>query len=298
MKDIYSDYLKFVKNALKIATKIPKYFSKFSNKIYCNYQKCAIYLFMQKLKTTARGVISLIKASSEIQMLLELKRIPVHTTIIRFGKKIEKRIDRLLDIRQANNVAVDSTGFETESKSYYFRNIQNSDKPQKTKRYVKLSVCVDTDKLFILKYKIRRKLRNDHIDFKKVLQNIETKKVFADKGYDSKKNRQFVLNKLRAIPIIPVRGHNNFYGYLKLGKKVDGRDYHQRSKVETVFSMIKRKYGSVLRNKTFATQKVELISKLIAHNIDRMQYYFLFLSRGLHQSPKIRLRFINASHLR
>ena len=34
----YCDYLKFVDDALDLARKIPKYFSKFSNRIYCNHQ--------------------------------------------------------------------------------------------------------------------------------------------------------------------------------------------------------------------------------------------------------------------
>ncbi|MBU1245475.1 MAG: hypothetical protein KKB27_00565, partial [Nanoarchaeota archaeon] len=42
----------------------------------------------------------------------------------------------------------------------------------------------------------------------------------------------------------------------------------------------KRKYGSVLRNKTFATQKVELISKLIAYNLDRKQLIFNYFFKG------------------
>ncbi|MBU2420235.1 MAG: transposase, partial [Nanoarchaeota archaeon] len=95
-----------------------------------------------------------------------------------------------------------------------------------------------------------------------------------------KSNRQFVINKLKAIPIIPVRRHTNFYGYLKQNKKIPGERYHQRSQVESIFSAVKRKYGSVLRNKTFATQKVELISKLIAYNLDRKQLIFNYFFKG------------------
>jgi len=35
-----------------------------------------------------------------------------------------------------------------------------------------------------------------------------------------------------------------------------------------------------LRNKTFATQKVELISKLIAYNLDRKQLIFNYFFKG------------------
>jgi len=279
MSKEYSNYLKFIDDALILAKRIPRYFSKFSNKIYCNHQKLAILILMQKFKTTTRGIVSILRASSDIRMHLGLYKIPVHTTIIRFAKKIGTKITKLLGIRQAVNVGVDASGFELESKSYYYRTVWNSNKKQKTRRYMKVSLSVDLDKLVILKHKIRKKYRNDQIDFISTLKNIKVNRVFADKGYDSKKNRQFVFNKLKATPIIPVRRYTKFYGYQRGLRKIDGTDYHQRSKSETVFSMIKRKYGSVLKNKTLMTQKVELISKLIAHNVDRMQHYFLFILR-------------------
>lgn len=285
-KERYEDYLNFIDEALGMAKAIPKYFSKFSNKIYCNHQKLAIYVLMQKLKKTYRGIVSWLKSNSDARSYLGLNRIPVHTTIVRFAKKVDKLIHNFLKIREAKTVAVDATGFETEAKSYYYRNLWNSDKRQKTRRYTKLSLAIDTDKQLILSYKIRRKLRNDIIDFKSLLKNLSVRYVIADKGYDSSDNRNFVLRKLKATPVIPVRNHTNFYGYFPLGRKISGKRYHQRSKVETVFSVIKRRYGSVLRAKSFATQKVELISKLIAYNLDRKLNYISLLIRGLHQSQK------------
>lgn len=276
----YEDYLKFVSEGLEIAKKIPRYFSKFSNKIYCNHQKLTIYVLMQKLKLTTRGIVSFLRSNSSICLEFGLLRIPVHTTIVRFISKVKKIIAFVLDIRQANTVAVDSTGFELEAKSFYYRNIDKKlfdNYVKQTKRYMKLSIAIDTESQLILTHKIRRKLRHDTQDFRYLLKDLSIKQVVADKGYDDKKLRKFVINKLKAIPIIPVRRYHNFYGYIKQSKPIDGKDYHQRSKVETVFSVIKRKYGSVLRNKTYATQQVELISKMIAYNLDRkLNYLCLF----------------------
>ncbi len=264
-----SMYLKFIDNASELCKSIPRQFSKFSNKIFCNHQKMILLVLKQKLRTTYRDLIEILKIS-EIPLYIGLKRIPHHTTLIKFAKKIKPSLlNLLLPYRKAKHVAVDASGFELETKSHYYRTIYNSDRRQKTKRYMKLSLSVDTDKHLILMHKIRKKLRHDTLDFISVIKYLKAKKVFADKGYDSKDNRRFVINKLKAIPIIPVRRHSNFYGYLKQYKKIDGSDYHQRSKVETVFSMIKRRYGSVLLGKSDSTQKVELITKLIAHNIDR-----------------------------
>ena len=113
------------------------------------------------------------------------------------------------------------------------------------------------------------------------------KYVVADKGYDSKENRNYVYWNLKAMPEIPYRktsGLTKLRGAFR-SLFVDEKIYHQRSKIETVFSVIKRKYGSILRNKSLKTQKIELISKLIVYNIERTLCYFYCLFRGLHQSP-------------
>ncbi len=187
----YYDSLKFIDDVLELAKSIPRYFSRFSNKIYCNHQKFAIIILMQKLKT-------------------------------------------------------------------------------------------------ILSTKTRLSPRHDTIDFKGLLKDLKLDYVVADKGYNSKKNRRYVINKLKAIPVIPVRTHTNFYGYIKKSRKIDGSNYHQRSKVESVFSSIKRKYGSVLRGKSFNTQHVEAISKAIAHNVDRMQNYSYCLFKDCTRALKKR----------
>ena len=43
--------------------------------------------------------------------------------------------------------------------------------------------------------------------------------------------------------------------------------YHQRSNVETVFSMIKRKFGERLRTKTHTAQVNEVLCKVLCHNL-------------------------------
>jgi len=279
MNKEYSDYLKFIENALGMAKSIPRYFSKFSNKIYCNHQKFAIYVLMQKFKTTTRGIVSILRASSDMRILLGLTRVPSHSALVRFVNKIRKLINKLLGIRQANTVAIDATGFELESKSYYYRTVWN--RRQKTKKFMKLNAVVDIKTRNILTYEIHKSRKHESKGFQKLLKNLQVDYVLADKGYSGKKNRNFVFWKLKAIPIIPKKkteGKHYFRGgrFLKFDKK----RYDKRSIVENIFFCIKQKYGSVLKNKSCATQKVELISKLIAHNIDSKQYYSCLLIKG------------------
>lgn len=283
--DNYSTYLKFVTEALELSRSIPKYFSRFSNKIYDNHQKLVIVVLMQKMKMTSREIVEWLKANEEIRLLIGLcNRIPVHTTVIRFLNRIKYLLNKFFSIRQACKLGIDASGFELETKSYYYRRVYNMKNKQKTKKYMKLSIAVDLDNQLILQHKIRRGPRNDNIDFKNLLNDLNVDYVLADKGYSSKANRKLVLEK-QGIPIIPYKKCDAVYRFpdnkrLKFSKKL----YGQRAKVETVFSVIKRKYGSVLRCKSFATQKAELTCKLIAYNLDRkikmVGYYLL----GLHQS--------------
>jgi len=89
---------------------------------------------------------------------------------------------------------------------------------------------------------------------------------------------------MKAYPHIPYRkisGRN----YEKAGVLLifDEKIYHQRSKVETVFSVIKRKYECFVLSKTFETQKRELLLRMIAYNIDRKLILSLVII-GIHQS--------------
>jgi hypothetical protein len=265
----HSKLINFIELAKGISNKLPRFNSKFSNRIYDNHQKIVIIVFKQKLRTTYRGIIDFLEINEEARRMIGLKGIPDHSTLIKFMKRISASLlDSLLEIKEAEIVAVDSTGFETESMSYYYRTIHNAVKLRR--HYAKLSIAIDAKKQFVLAEKIRRGPRNDNIDFKSVLKSLSAKFVVADKGYDSKENRYFVLRSMKAYPHIPYRKWSGV-NYERTGVKLefDESIYHQRSKVESVFSAIKRKYGSIIRSRSFNQQKKEIICRLIAYNIDR-----------------------------
>ena len=284
MKKI-SELKTFLVSARKLINKIPKFSSKFSNKIYDNHQKMIILIFRQKMRMTYRGIIKFFRFSNVARALLNLKNVPDHSTLVKFHKRIKATIlDELLCKKKVKTSAIDASGFETSYMSYHYANVWNRQDKRKYRRYLKLSIAIDTDSQYILSQKIRIGPRNDHIDFESVMKNVNCKFVVADKGYDSKSNRYFVLRKMKAYPHIPYRkisGRN----YEKLGVplKFNKKIYHQRSKVETVFSVIKRKYGSWILSKSFETQKKELLIRLIAYNIDRKIILSLVII-GIHQS--------------
>ena len=60
---------------------------------------------------------------------------------------------------------------------------------------------------------------------------------------------------------------NRMHALWMLDREAFLKRYHQRSNVETVFSMIKRNFGDSVRSKTFPAQANEVLCKVICHNI-------------------------------
>jgi len=275
-----SKYLKFIDKGLELAKEIPRYFSKFSNKIFCNHQKIVLLVLKQKLRTTYRDLVELLKITS-IPAYIGLKKIPHHTTLVKFAKKIKpKLLNFLLPYRKAKTTGVDGTGFEVENKSAHYQMVTGT---RSYRRYIKLGISADLDKQMILKQEIHKSPRNDYKDFKPLLNGLKTKFVCADKGYDSYANHKLVFNKLNAKSFIKLKKWESrkgkYFSFRNKAKKIyNDKIYHQRSKVETIFSVIKRKYGSALRSRSFAMQKKEVICKLIAYNLERLIIDFLRVS--------------------
>lgn len=285
--DKNSSYLKFIDEASELVESIPKRFSKFSNKIFDNHQLVILLVLKQKLRTTYRGLIEILKVAETLRLAIGLNRIPHHTTLVKFAKKISKNLLRLLfPPKNVSKVAVDYSGFELEAKSYYYR--KRFFMFSKRRNFMRTCLLVDTDRQLILDHVINHKQGNDNTEFIKLLRDCNVRYVTADKGYSSKANRRFVLYKLNAIPMIPYKRTEGVYrinhGRVKL--KFDDNIYHQRSKIETVFSVLKRKYSSTLKGRTYLSQQKELILRLIAYNVDRLIILYKLLIIGFQQSSK------------
>ncbi|MBI3744705.1 MAG: hypothetical protein HY261_10550 [Chloroflexi bacterium] len=60
---------------------------------------------------------------------------------------------------------------------------------------------------------------------------------------------------------------NRAYHYYSLNRAEFLEHYHKRSNAETVFSMVKTKFGGSVRAKTPTAQVNEVLTKVLAHNI-------------------------------
>ncbi len=107
-------------------------------------------------------------------------------------------------------------------------------------------------------------------------KNFVMQEVSADKAYLSVDNLQTVIDHA-AMPYIPFKSNSDparrstnplwrrMYHYFAFNQKWFMQQYHQRSNVESTFSMIKAKFGDSLRSKS--AQINEALCKVLCHNL-------------------------------
>lgn len=109
-------------------------------------------------------------------------------------------------------------------------------------------------------------------------KHFHMKEVSADKGYSSEKNLGLIFS-YGAIPFVPFTGMvkrtsenrlpiwNIMFRFFRDNKDEFNRHYHKRSNVESVFSMMKRKFGAYVRGKSSLAQENEILCKALCHNL-------------------------------
>lgn len=121
----------------------------------------------------------------------------------------------------------------------------------------------------------------DTTQFKKLVkntsENFEIDEVSADKGYLSRQNMD-VVDKLGGVPYIPFKSNSTgraagspmwkkMFNEFQKRQPQFLRHYHRRSNIESVWSMIKARFGNNLRSKREESQDNEILLKVLCHNL-------------------------------
>lgn len=157
----------------------------------------------------------------------------------------------------------------------------NRRRSRTVKRLPKLSLAISSACHLILAARATTGAGGDQPFFEPLLfdawRRATVKLAVADAGYDSEANHCIARQDLGIRSIIPpntgrptakppTTRHRRSMRH-RFKRKADKKHYGQRWQVETVNSMIKRNLGSALRAKTPRGRSMELLLRVITHNI-------------------------------
>jgi hypothetical protein len=157
----------------------------------------------------------------------------------------------------------------------------NRRRSRTVKRLPKLSLAIATACHLILAARATTGTGGDQPFFEPLLLDAYARATVqiavADAGYDSEENHCIARQDLGIRSIIPpntgrpsaklppTRHRRSMRR--RFARKADKRHYGQRWQVETVNSMIKRNLGSALRAKTTQGRSMELLLRVVTHNV-------------------------------
>ena len=218
-------------------------------------------------------------------------REPYFTTPIRYFERPEvtpvlrELIQRsALPLRDVEvDFAQDASGFSTSTYNRWFDHKWGSGSQRKA-RWVKVHLMCGVKTNIVTAADATATLSADSPylpDFVRITaQNFRINEVSADKAYSSKRNLQAVAD-AGGTPFIPFKSRTKpnlgvgeadslwrkMYLQFTLQEAEFNRHYHKRSNVETVFHMVKAKFGDRIRAKTPTAQVNEALMKVLCHNI-------------------------------
>jgi hypothetical protein len=287
--------LKVARQALAVGAQALRLYSHTNSpKKFTQPQLFSCLVLKTFFKTDYRGVEQLLVDLPDLRNTLRLAEVPHFTTLHKAARRLLKLrlADRLLNATAhlchqrrtvVRRAALDSTGLQCgHASSYYVRRRARDGKSyQHTtyRRFAELEAAVDCSSHVIIAAIPRRGPRVDTDRFVPLLENalrrVRILAALADAGYDSEPNHRHAREKRGVKSFIPATAGRpttklptgRYRRQMKRRLNKDYGQYGQRWQVETVFSMVKRRLGSVVHARSYGSQCRELMLLAVTDNI-------------------------------
>ena len=240
------------------------------------------------LKTYADYEIEM-RTDQRICSLLGLQILPGKSTIQRGMKFLELKtlieFNRLMLSTWMNrklNLMLDASGIKLVGRSIWYS--IRIKKPILRRECDKIHLAACSDLLLIMNWEITNWKKHDSPFLEILLSPFKILGlVFADAGYSSRKNIQLIADK-KGGAFIPFnkratskpKSHpawKHLHNLCIKFKTIFDSIYHQRSKIETIFSVLKKRYGDMLYSKSKEIQHREMSARFIAYNVRVFLYW-------------------------
>jgi len=229
-----------------------------------------------------------LREHQELRAALQLPAVPDYTTLYRFLRRLEddtvdrglRETVRRLRRRRAVSVAVDGTGLSYNSVSTFFirRLEQHADRSPRHRHWLKWVIVVDVQQQMLLAQRAHRGPGSD-VRYLPGLLDVAARGapiglVLADAEFDSEPNHQHIRQRLGARSIIPAKRRGIPNGAIRnqMYRAFPEKLYRQRTKVETIFSVVKRKLSSRAPGRSLAIQIRQALLLGLAYNLYRLRH--------------------------
>ena len=280
------DLRQFARLALQVARQqVPPYGSKFSPKKFTQPSLLACLCLKEYLKLDYRGLEALLTSAAELRAALELRQVPDHSMFHWFARhKVKPRLlQRMLETasrlfpRRRNgrhSVAVDATGFSRRPASRYY--VSRLTHWRHT--YLQWSTVVWTKPLVICAQTAHVGPGSGYRFLRPLVAQTHTtlpiRRLLADADYDSEAHHRWLREDCGIESIIPATrgrpGRPTQQPYRRrMQRWFPRRKYGQRWMVETVYSVVKRKFGEALTARRYWQQVKQAFLRGVTYNLYR-----------------------------
>jgi hypothetical protein len=275
-----SRYVKVARIAYQLASRsVPRYSHPKSPHHFTQPQLVACVLMKFYLDVSYRDIEEWLLATDQVCRVLGLTQVPDHSTLSRTFKKLrlsdlttmKDELLTKLEVEEAV-VAGDSTSFRLCQASAYYQTRRG----RQFREWVKGAYAVGINSHLVLAwasdtgsqpdFHFLRPLKRQAARYGRKRDGRREWVFLGDAGFDAKG-----VSRLDIVP--PIRRNGKLAdpkrkarADLVAAARLDGL-YGQRWQVETVNSVVKRKFGDTIRSRSLRLQRLEPIVKALVYNI-------------------------------